>query len=209
MDKPDLIEVVSRYIELRKSGREYIGLALCHPDHHPSGRYNQEKQKWFCDPCGRGGDVIDFVMLAEGLTFPQALRALGIDTEGEHKPRPALTNSRKASAELAAAWVRDQREKLNSLIAESFAQRDLADEIDDSELAEIFDREIILLRAFYDALRHPRGVADLLAFRTPIEQITVEAEIIHTPPPQLFPPLTAEYLARLNENRLNFQGCFR
>jgi hypothetical protein len=208
MDKPDLIEVVSRYIELRKAGREYRGLAPCHPDHHPSGRYNEEKQKWFCDPCGRGGDVIDFVMLIDGLTFTEACKTLGIDSEP--KLRPALTDSRKRSAKLAAAWARYQREKLNSLIAESFEQRDLADEIADSELGDIFDREIILLCGFYDAMRHPHGVAELLAVRASIEQITVDAEIIHVPPsPELFPPLTAEYLAKLNEHHLDFEGCFR
>ena len=75
-------------------------------------------------------------------------------------------------------------------------------------ISPMFDREIILLRAFYDALKYSHGVAELLAVRASIERlITVDAEIIHVPPlPQLFPPLTAEYLAEPKQHPLDFEG---
>lgn len=208
MDKTDIVEGIGARIELKPAGAEFVGLCPFHNDRHASLYVNREKQVFLCRACQAAGDVIDFVMRLDGLTFNEACKTLGID--GEPKPRPTLTASRKRSAKLAAAWARDQREKLNSLIAESFAQRDLADEIGDSQLGDIFDREIILLRAFYDAMRYPHSVAELLAVRVSIEQITVDAEIIHVPPsPELFPPLTAEYLAKLNEHPLDFEGSFR
>jgi hypothetical protein len=196
MDKPDLIEVVRLYIELRKSGREYIGLALCHSDHHPSGRYNQEKQKWFCDPCGRGGDVIDFIMLAENVSFKKACAILGIDNT--HRLRPSLTPARKRAAYLAANWARQQRGKFNLLLTDAVEQRDLADELGDSDLAELFEREITVLRAFHESLEHPSGAAEMLGARASIERITLDVEIVDEPPAP-FPALTSEYLAILKE----------
>ena len=61
------------------------------------------------------------------------------------------------------------------MLADAMEQRDLADEINAFELAEIFDREIVMLRGFYDALESSRGVAELLAVREGIEAITAGA----------------------------------
>lgn len=149
--------------------------------------------------------MIDFTMLIDGLTFSEACRALGID--GERKPRPKLTASRKRAGQLAAAWVREQRAKLNFLIIEQMEQRDITDESCAFELAEIFDRELIMLRGFYDALGNARGAAELLVVRKSIEQITDNVEIIDEPPPP-FLPLTAHYLDKLKKIRWTSRGVY-
>ena len=64
------------------------------------------------------------------------------------------------------------------MIADSLERRDLADEANDSELGDMFDREWFLLSEFYDALEYPRGIAELLAVKQSIEAITSGAEVL-------------------------------
>jgi len=171
MNRPDIVEVIGARIDLRRAGREWRGLCPLHNDRSPSLRVNAEKQVWYCDPCVQGGDVIDFVMLADGLTFPQACKALGIHTNDRPR-RPMLTVRRIRAAQVAAAWVNEQRQKLNLLIAERYEQRDLADRAGVFDLADIYDREIFMLRGFYASLEHPRAAAEMLAAKSSIEKIT-------------------------------------
>jgi hypothetical protein len=205
MEKPNIVNVIGGRVKLVRAGKEWVGLCPFHKDRRPSLYVNEWKEVFLCRACGEKGNAIQFVMKLDGLIFSRAKAALrmGID----YSP-PPLTATRKRAAEVAAAWVNEQRAKFNVLIAETMEDRDLAEEIGDSELAEIFDRELVMLRGFYDALKHPRGAAELLAVRESIEQITAEAEIIHEAPPP-FPPLTPEYVARLKEIPLDFERCFR
>lgn len=173
--KPDILDVVGQRVDLRRHGKEFTGLCPFHGDKTPSFTVNESKQVFFCHGCHEGGDVISFIRKLDALSFPEALQALGVDSE--HKARPKLTASRKRAAEVAVVWAREQRARFNFLLAEKLEQRDYADERNDCELAEIFDREITLLRGFYDALEYPRGIAELLTIRASIEQITDGAQV--------------------------------
>jgi hypothetical protein len=179
MTKPDIIGVISQRLELRCAGREHVGRCPFHDDRHPSLYVNPEKQVFLCRACQAGGDVFKFIMLLDGLTFPEACRALGMDRQ--RKGAAKLTPRRKQAAELAALWANVQRAKLNFLVIERMEQRDIADQVGAYDLAEAFDREVILLCGFYDALKYARGVAELLAAKASIEQITNEVEIIDEP----------------------------
>ncbi len=170
VNKPSIVSVVGQRVLLRRSGKEYRGLCPFHSEKTPSFYVNEEKGRYHCFGCQASGDVIDFVMRTEGLSFPETTRALGIASQ--RRVKPALTVARKRAAELASKWVNEQRAKLNVLIAERYEQRDLADEIGDFQQAEMFDRELVMLRGFYDALGYPRGAAETLASRTAIEEIT-------------------------------------
>lgn len=171
MHKPSIVEVISQRVELRQSGRELVGLCPFHEDRHPSLYVNPYKGVFLCRACQESGDVIDFLMKLDGLSFPEACRALAINGN-DRPPAPTLTARRRRAAELAAAWVNGQRAKFNVLIADAMEERDLADEIGDFELAEIFDRELTMLRGFYDALEYSRGAAEMLALRPAIEGLT-------------------------------------
>lgn len=171
MDKPGILEIVDKYVDLRSVGREHRGLCPFHADKTPSFYVNEKKQVFLCRACGVGGDVIDFVMKLDGLTFLDACAVLGIEN-GRRPVAPILTAARRHAAKRAAAWVNDQRAKFNVMLADALESRDRADEIGGFELAEIIDRELICLTAFYDALEHPRGAAEMLALRESIEQIT-------------------------------------
>lgn len=104
--RTDIVRVAEGYTSLRKSGRHWIGKCPI-PGHHdstPSFVVYEESQSWHCYGCGEGGDVINLVMLAEGLQFRRAVEVLGGDVE--HKPltpRPPLPQGergRKADAVL-------------------------------------------------------------------------------------------------------------
>ena len=70
-------EVVGRYVNLRRTGRRYSGYCPFHDDRRPSLVVFPESARWWCfGACNAGGDVFDFVMKAEGVSFPEAVRRL-------------------------------------------------------------------------------------------------------------------------------------
>jgi hypothetical protein len=71
-----LREVIAGSVELRKRGREWVGLCPFHTEKTPSFHVNEKKQVWHCWGCGAGGDVLSFVQRIEGLTFSAAVRRL-------------------------------------------------------------------------------------------------------------------------------------
>jgi DNA primase len=75
-DANPIYDVVSDYVSLKKSGRNYMGLCPFHGEKTPSFTVNQERQIFHCFGCGEGGNVIGFVMKREGLSFPEAVRFL-------------------------------------------------------------------------------------------------------------------------------------
>jgi DNA primase len=72
----DIVDVISEHVSLKKKGRELVGLCPFHEDHRPSMNVNPVKQIFKCFACGAGGDVLKFIQMREGLTFPQALDRL-------------------------------------------------------------------------------------------------------------------------------------
>ena len=79
--KNDIVEFASKYMDLRKSGNQYVGVCPnpAHADTDPSLHITPKKQVFHCFGCGSGGTVIDFYMMVEQLTYPQACRALGLE----------------------------------------------------------------------------------------------------------------------------------
>jgi len=79
----DIVDVIGEYVQLRKSGRAFLGLCPFHSEKSPSFNVNAERQFFHCFGCGAGGDVFSFMMKQEQLTFPEALHKLaeraGID----------------------------------------------------------------------------------------------------------------------------------
>ena len=72
----DIVDVVSEYVNLKKRGREMVGLCPFHDDQRPSLYVNETKQIFKCFACGAGGDVLKFVQMRENLTFPQTIERL-------------------------------------------------------------------------------------------------------------------------------------
>lgn len=89
-DSSDIIDVISDYISLKKSGTNYVGLCPFHNEKTPSFTVSDTKQFFHCFGCGEGGDVVTFIMKRENLSFPEAVKFLA-DKKGivieETKPK--------------------------------------------------------------------------------------------------------------------------
>jgi DNA primase len=76
-DRNDVVEVVGQYVDLKRAGTNYKGLCPFHQERSPSFTVSPEKQIFHCFGCNKGGNVFQFVMEMDGVTFPEAVRALG------------------------------------------------------------------------------------------------------------------------------------
>lgn len=72
----DIVDVVGRYVALKRSGRNLMGLCPFHQEKTPSFHVQREGQFYHCFGCKESGDVFSFVMKMEGLSFPEALEHL-------------------------------------------------------------------------------------------------------------------------------------
>ncbi|HVT26782.1 MAG TPA: CHC2 zinc finger domain-containing protein, partial [Lacipirellulaceae bacterium] len=79
----DIVDLVGSYVQLRRQGRNYVGLCPWHDDSRPSLQVNPERQSFKCWVCDFGGDIFSFIMRAENMEFREALELLaeraGID----------------------------------------------------------------------------------------------------------------------------------
>ncbi len=71
-----LVTVISQRVRLTRRGREYTGLCPFHSEKTPSFTVSEEKGFFYCFGCGAHGDVISFIMQADGLSFSDAVKHL-------------------------------------------------------------------------------------------------------------------------------------
>src|SRR3989337_1458125 len=69
-------EVVGRRVKLKKAGREWRGLSPFNQEKTPSFYVNDQKQAWFDFSSNKNGSIFDFVMMTEGVSFPEAVERL-------------------------------------------------------------------------------------------------------------------------------------
>lgn len=167
--KPEIIDVIGARIELRPAGREFHGLCPFHDDHHPSLRVNPEKAAWYCHPCAEGGDVIKFIMRLDGLTFPQALAALGIDG---NRPRALRRSPNQRAATMLVTWLNRQHLLIGARCREVSRQIALAQEISNLKLMESLDREWEILASLHEDLINPVFATEFWESRDGIESLT-------------------------------------
>ncbi|MFN7731861.1 MAG: DNA primase [Pirellula sp.] len=109
----NIVDLVSRYLELRPQGRNFVARCPFHDDRKPSMQINPARQSWKCWVCDIGGDVFSFVMQKEGVTFPEALRMLADQAGIEIEPPRNAGKARAAAEEKRAlyevmAWAVEQ-----------------------------------------------------------------------------------------------------
>src|SRR6187399_367398 len=69
-------EVVGKRVKLMKAGREWKGLSPFNKEKTPSFFVNDQKQAWFDFSSGKNGSIFDFIMMTEGVGFPEAVERL-------------------------------------------------------------------------------------------------------------------------------------
>jgi DNA primase len=72
----DIVDLVGRFVNLKKAGQNYKGLCPFHGEKTPSFMVNPKKGIFHCFGCGVGGDAFGFLMRQDRLSFPEAVRAL-------------------------------------------------------------------------------------------------------------------------------------
>lgn len=75
-ERASIVEVVSDFVSLKKSGKNYLGLCPFHSERTPSFTVNEEKGIFHCFGCGAGGNIFNFLMRANHLNFPEAVKEL-------------------------------------------------------------------------------------------------------------------------------------
>lgn len=94
LDAAQIVDVVSEFVTLRKRGVNFVGLCPFHDDKTPSFYVSPAKGLCKCFACGKGGNVVHFVMEHEQMTYPEALRWLAKKYNIEIKERE-LTDEEK------------------------------------------------------------------------------------------------------------------
>jgi DNA primase len=110
-DSIDIVDLISGYVSLKRTGKNHLGLCPFHSEKTPSFNVNPEKQIFHCFGCGEGGDVFKFLELQEGLNFPEAVKQLAAKAG---IPLPADNKSRKDDKS-----VEDERKALLTIISDA------------------------------------------------------------------------------------------
>lgn len=99
MDAANIVDVVSDFVSLRKRGTSYKGLCPFHDDTTPSFSVSPAKGVYKCFACGKAGNVVNFIMEHEQLTYPDALRWLAKKYHIEIEERELTDEERKQQSE--------------------------------------------------------------------------------------------------------------
>lgn len=78
-ERTDIADLVSRYVNLKRSGNDLLGLCPFHSEKTPSFRVTPSKQMFYCFGCQKGGGAVHFLMQIENLTFVDAVKKLGAE----------------------------------------------------------------------------------------------------------------------------------
>ena len=117
-EKVDIVDLISSYLKLQKSGVNYKANCPFHNEKTPSFTVSSERQMWYCFGCSRGGDHFSFVQEIEGVDFPEALRLLarraGIELDQFDRSFQNTKTRLLAVSELASKFFQKQLWESNS-----------------------------------------------------------------------------------------------
>lgn len=90
-ENTDIVELIGKYIPLQKRGKNYFGLCPFHNDNNPSLSVSREKQIYKCFVCGEAGNIYNFLMKYENISFVEAVKLagneIGISVSLSEKPK--------------------------------------------------------------------------------------------------------------------------
>ena len=104
-DAANIVDVVSEFVSLRRSGANYKGLCPFHNERTPSFFVSPSRGICHCFSCGRGGTPINFIMEHEQMTYVEALRWLARKYNIEIKERELTDKERQEQSERDSMFI--------------------------------------------------------------------------------------------------------
>lgn len=109
MDAADIVDVVSEFVTLRKSGANYKGLCPFHNERTPSFYVTPARNICHCFGCGKGGNPVGFIMEHEQMTYPEALRWLANRYHIEIQEGEQSAQEREAENDRESMYIVNER----------------------------------------------------------------------------------------------------
>lgn len=108
-ERSDLVALIGQRVQLRKAGKDHLGLCPLHGERTPSFYVIPHKRMWHCFGCGQNGDIFRFFMQLDGMSFVDAIRYVARESGvplNEERESPEEIRRRKHEEELAALMER-------------------------------------------------------------------------------------------------------
>lgn len=105
MEAANIVDVVSEFVTLRKSGANYKGLCPFHEEKTPSFHVSPARGICHCFGCGKGGNAVGFIMEHEQMTYPEALRWLAAKYHIEIHERELSDEEKKEQSERESMFI--------------------------------------------------------------------------------------------------------
>ena len=111
----DIVDIISQYVVLKRSGRNFLGLCPFHKEKTPSFSVSADKQIFHCFGCGIGGDVISFICKIDNVNYKEAIEILA---EKAGIPLPISDNTNDTKKEM----LKQKIYEINELVANFYHQ---------------------------------------------------------------------------------------
>jgi len=127
----DIVDIISQYVILKRSGRSYFGLCPFHKEKSPSFSVSPDKQIFHCFGCGAGGNVFHFISKIENINFIESVQTLA---DRANIPLPSLDSGEDTRTqmlkskvyeinEIAALFYHDNLYKPTSKLAQDYVKK--------------------------------------------------------------------------------------
>ena len=109
LNRVDIVDVVERYVPLKKAGANYVACCPFHGEKTPSFTVSQTKQFYHCFGCGANGNAISFLMEYQGMGYVDAVKDLAEDVGMKLPDFEPRNNIRKPDADPDLHGIVDRR----------------------------------------------------------------------------------------------------
>jgi len=135
--RTDIVELIARHVQLKKSGNNFMGLCPFHNEKSPSFSVSADKQLFYCFGCGKGGGAFQFLTEHDGYSFPEAVEYLaekaGLEVPQNMAPDSGDQEKRKRALALleqvASQFVRALQSEAGKAGLDYFHRRKLSQAI--------------------------------------------------------------------------------
>jgi len=117
-EKIDIVNLVSKYVEIRPAGKNFVGLCPFHHEKTPSFIVSPDIQRYKCFGCGQSGDIFNFIQEIENLDFPETLEKLAKEAGVELKKikrNPHIERLELLNRKATEYYFRELKKKENTV----------------------------------------------------------------------------------------------